>query len=53
MKINSSLRGANEVSIGDEVLVDRNGKFIPDKVIDVSSSKMKGDYNLSYKKSPS
>ena len=49
MKTHSFLRGANKVSIGDEVLVDRDGEVIPDKVIDVSSSRMKGDYNLSLK----
>ena len=49
MKTHSFRRGSNEVSIGDEVSVDRNGKFIPDKVIDVFSSRMKGNYNLSLK----
>ena len=31
--------------IGDAVLVDINGKFTPDKVTDISSSNIKGDYS--------
>ena len=40
-----SSRYADKVSIGDDVLVQRNGTLIPDKVIGLSSFKMQGKYS--------
>ena len=42
-----SFRYADKVSIGDVVLVHRNGTLIPDKVIGLSSFKMQGKYSTS------
>ena len=39
---------ANEVSIGDEVLVNENDQLSPAKVIDISTSKMQGDIQIFY-----
>ena len=41
-----SIRYAEKVSTGDEVLVPENNEFTPAKVINVSSLKMQGDYHL-------
>ena len=35
-------RYTNQVSIGDEVLVERNGDLIPTKVIDISRFQTQG-----------
>ena len=43
-KIKSFFRGANEVSIGDDIMVDINGELAPDQVTGLSSSTMKGGY---------
>ena len=40
-----SFRYADKVSIGDDVLVQRNGTLIPDKVIGLSNFKMQGKYS--------
>ena len=39
-----SFRYADQVSIGDEVLVETINQLIPSKVIDVSNFIMKGKY---------
>ena len=39
------LRYADQLSITDEVLVHQNDKLTPDKVINVSSLIMQGDYD--------
>ena len=43
-----SYRYADQVSVGDEVMVLRNDKLMPSKVMDVSSLTMQGNYNISY-----
>ena len=40
-----SFRYADKVSIGDDVLVQRNGTLIPDQVIGLPSFKMQGKYS--------
>ena len=42
----SSFRYADQVSIGDEVLVETIGQLIPTKVIDVSDFIMKGKHQF-------
>ena len=39
-----SFRFADDISVGDEVLVERNNKPTPLKVIDVSTLIMEGDF---------
>ena len=41
--INMCLRYASQLSIGDEVLVHRNYKLVPQKVINISNVAMPGD----------
>ena len=50
IKIYSYFRYADQVAIGDEVLVQGNGEFTPEKVLNMSQSMMEGDCNffLSY-----
>ena len=43
-----SYRYADQVSVGDEVMVLRNDKLMPAKVMNVSSLIIKGNYSLSY-----
>ena len=40
-----SFRYADQVAIGDEVLVQENDGLTPSKVINVTSSTMQGNYN--------
>ena len=42
-----SYRYADQVSVGDEVMVLRNDKFMPAKVMNVSNLIMQGNYSLS------
>ena len=43
-----SYRYADQVSVGDEVMVLRNDKLMPAKVMNGSSLIMNGNYSLSY-----
>ena len=43
------LRLGDQVSIGDEVLVQENEALFPAKVVDMSSSRMQGDYTKDLK----
>ena len=42
-QIYSFIRDADQVCVGDEMLVQKNDKLIPAKVINVSSLIMQGD----------
>ena len=41
-----SFRFADDISVGDEVLVETNNKLTPVKVIDVSTLVMEGELNV-------
>ena len=41
-------RYATDVSVGDEVLVEKNDQLTPSKVINVASSMMQGKYIVYY-----
>ena len=42
--IRLSFRFASKVQIGDDVLVQKNDKFTPEKVIDISRIAMQGEF---------
>ena len=38
-------RSADQLRFGDEILVQRNDEFTPEKILNVSHSVIQGDYN--------
>ena len=50
--INIPLRYANQLSIGDEILVQENNELIPEQVINVSNIIMQGNHYFKFLQNP-